>query len=79
MCEQVALAHEKQVAAVIGLIHDMARNQQGGSASGELTELLPQVDPQDGIQADRWFIEHQQVRMRHQCAGQRHSRALAAG
>ena len=79
MCEQVAVAHEQQVAAVIGLVHDMAGDEQGRSAPGELVELFPQVDPQHGVKADGGFVEHQQIRVRHQRAGQRHSRALTAG
>jgi hypothetical protein len=42
--QQVAVPHEQEVAAVVGLIHDMAGDQQCGSAPGELMELLPQVN-----------------------------------
>ncbi len=79
MGEQVALAHEQQVAAVIGLVHDVAGDQQRGAAPGEVVELLPQVDPQYGVEADGGFVEHQQVWVRHQRTGQRHPGALAAG
>ena len=55
---------------MVGLVHDVARNEQCCSAPGELVELLPEVDAQHGVKADGGFVEHQQFGMRHQRAGQ---------
>ena len=63
MGEQVAFAHEQQVAAMVGLVHHVARNKQSRSAPGELVELLPQVDAQHGVKTDGGFIKHQQFGM----------------
>jgi hypothetical protein len=59
----VALAHQQEVAAMVGLVHDVARNEQCCSAPGELVELLPQVDAQHGVKTDGGFIKHQQFGM----------------
>ena len=79
MGEQSAVAHEQQVPAVVGLVHDVAGDEQSRAAAGELMELLPQVHPQHGVEADGWFVEHQQVRVGDQRAGQRDARALTTG
>jgi hypothetical protein len=41
MGEQVTFAHEQQVSAVVGLVHDVAGHEQSRSAPGDLVELLP--------------------------------------
>ena len=57
MCEEVALAHEQQVAAVIGFVHDVTGHEQRRAVGGESLELFPQVDPQHGVKADGGFVE----------------------
>jgi hypothetical protein len=37
----MAIAHQQQVAAVIGFVHDVARNEHCCSAPGKLIELVP--------------------------------------
>lgn len=64
---------------MIGLVHDMTRDQQGRSAAGELVELLPQVHAQHGVQADGGFVEDQEVGCRHQGAGECDPCPLATG
>ncbi len=36
---------------------------QGRAAVGQAVELVPQIDPQHGVEPDGRFVEHQQVRM----------------
>ena len=79
MSEQLPFAHQQKVAAVIGLIHDMAGNEQRCSAPSEPFELRPQVRPKHGIEDDGRLVQHQQVGLAHQRAGQGDSGALAAG
>ena len=79
MREQVAFAHQQQVATVIGLIHHVARDDERGSGARQRVELLPQVDAQDGVQADRRLVEHQQFGVADECGGQRYPGALSAG
>ena len=64
---------------MVGLVHDVARNEQCRSALGELVELLPQVDAQHGVEADGGLVEHQQFGMGYQRAGQRRPGALTSG
>lgn len=64
---------------MIGLVHDVTRNEQCRSAPGKLVKLLPQVHPQDGVKADRGFVQHEHFRCRHQCAGKRYASPLTTG
>ncbi len=64
---------------MVGLVHDVARNEQCYSAPGEFVELLPQVDAQHGVKADGGLVEHQQFGMGHQRAGQRCPGTLTSG
>jgi hypothetical protein len=79
VCEEAPVAQQQQPAAVIGLVHDVAGDQQGGAAGGEPVELFPQVHPQHRVQPDGGLVEYQQVGVGHQCAGQRHPGTLTTG
>ena len=77
--DQLPVAHEQQIAAVIGLVHHMAGHHQRGAGAGQRVELQPEVSPQHGIQADRGFVEDQQVGLADERAGQRDPGSLSAG
>lgn len=64
---------------MVGLVHHVAGHQQGGAPAGQVVELGPQVYAQHGIEADGRFVEHQQVGLTDQRAGQRYPCALSAG
>lgn len=46
---------------VVGFVHDVAGHQQRGAVARQLIEPLPEVSPQDGVEADGRFVEDQQV------------------
>jgi hypothetical protein len=64
---------------MVGLVHDVAGDQQCRSAPGQLVELLPQIHAQNGIETDGGLVQHQQVRGGHQSAGQGDARPLSTG
>ena len=61
MCEKMALAHQQEIPAVIGLVHDVARDNQRRAVPGEFVKLFPEIDPQYGVEAHGGFVEHQQL------------------
>ena len=77
--DQAAFAHQQQVIAVVGFVHDVAGSQQGGPATGQLGELLRKIHPQYGVEPHRGLVENQQIRLADQGARQRCPGALAAG
>lgn len=79
MGEHPAVAHQHQLIAASRLVHHMAGDQQGRPARRQLVEQRPQRAPQHGVQADGGLVEHQQIRVGDQRAGQRHPRQLTTG
>ena len=75
----MAFTHEKQIAAVVGLVHHVAGHHQCGAGPGQRVELLPKVGAQHGIQAHRGFVEDQQIGMTDERTRQRDPGSLAAG
>ena len=67
-----ALAHQDQVVAAVGLVHHVTRHQQGRTGVGECMKTVPQVCPQDRIEADGGLVEDEQCRRTDQRAGDRH-------
>jgi len=55
---------------VVGLVHDVAGDQQCRTALSQLVELLPQIHAQYGIEADGGLVEYKEIRGGHQCASQ---------
>ena len=41
MSKQAAFAHEQKVAAVVGFVHYVARDQQGGAGAGQAVVTAP--------------------------------------
>lgn len=76
--QHAALPHEQQIGTVVGFIHDVAGDQQGGALPNECVELFPQVDAQHRIEAHRRFVEHEQFGIADKRAGQRDATKLAA-
>lgn len=78
--EDAALAHEEQVVAALGFVHDVGGDEEGGAAGGgEVVEEVPQVAAQDGVEADRRFVEDQELRAAEEGDGEGDAAALAAG
>ena len=73
------VAHQQQVLAAVGLVHDVAGHQQRGAAAGKSVELLPQIDPQHGVQADGRFVEDEQIGLTTSAQANETRVALAAG
>ena len=69
MGKQMAVAHQQQIPATVGLVHHVARHQQRDSAPGKSVELLPEIGTQHGIQADGRFVEDEQIGLTDQRAG----------
>ena len=76
--EHLPVAHEQQPIAAGGLVHDVARDEQGGSGIREPVEQLPELHAQHGVEADRRLVEHEQLRSSEQGGGERDPGALAA-
>ena len=64
---------------MIGLVHDVARDEQRRAAPGESMAELPEVAAQDRVEPDRRLVEHEQVGLAEQRSGKRDPCALAAG
>ena len=79
MRQESALAHQQQFGAVVGLVHDVAGDQQRGAPARQGVEVQPQVGPQHRVEADRGFIENQEIGLTDQSTRQRHPSALATG
>ena len=79
MRDQLTVAHQQQVTAVVGFVHHMAGDQQRGPGAGQVGELLPQICAQHGIQTHGRFVEHQQLGPADQRTRQRHPGPLTAG
>ncbi len=69
MSKYLPVTHQQQVLAVIRFVHHVAGHQQGGAAAGQLVEPVPQLNPQNGVEAHRRFVENQQVGVGDQGAG----------
>jgi hypothetical protein len=66
--------------AAFGLVHDVGGDQEGGAAfCGDGVEEVPQVTAEDGVQADRGFVEDQEFGGAEEGHGQGDAAALAAG
>jgi hypothetical protein len=57
----------------------VAEDEYGGPVAGEAVGGVPQLHPQDRVQADRRLVEHQQPGLAEQRDGQGHPGPLAAG
>ena len=78
--EDLALAHEEEAVAALGLVHDVGGDQEGGAAfGGEGVEEVPQVAAQDGVEADGGFVEDEQFGGAEEGYGEGDAAALAAG
>ena len=73
-----ALAHQQQPVAALGLVHHVARDEDGRAALREVVEERPEVLAQDRVEPDRGLVEHQQVGLSQQGHGQAGAAALAA-
>ncbi|GDY75003.1 hypothetical protein SAV31267_044880 [Streptomyces avermitilis] len=66
--------------AALGLVHDMGGHEEGGAAVGrDGVEEGPQVAAQDGVQADRRFVEDEEFRGAEESDREGDAAALAAG
>ena len=78
--EDLALAHEEQAVAALGLVHDVGGDEEGGAAvGGDGVEEVPQVAAQDGVEADGRFVEDEEFGGAEQGDGEGDAAALAAG
>lgn len=78
--EDAALAHEEQVVAALGLVHDVGGDEDRRAAGGgDVVEEVPQVAAQDGVEADGGFVEDQELGSAEQGDGEGDAAALAAG
>ena len=72
-----ARPHEQQLVAAIGLVHHVARHDQGDPVRGELAEVGPELDPEQRVDAHRRLVEEQDRRAVDERARQRQPPALA--
>ena len=61
----------------VGLVHDVAGDQQRGAGVGEPVEELPQVAAQHRVEPDGRLVEHQQLGLADQRDGE--ARPASAG
>ena len=78
LSQQLAEADQPQAVAAFGLIHDVARDHDRGTAGRHLAKAIPELHPQLRINTDGWFVEQQQVRLVDQGAGERAARSHPA-
>src|SRR5690349_4812637 len=67
------------MAAAVGLVHHVARHEQRRARLRQPGEGLPQVAPEQRVEADGGLVEHEQRRLVQERGCERHPRALAAG
>src|SRR5262249_58245403 len=60
--QQAALAQQKELVTAVGLVHDVARDEQRPAAFAETMKELPQVATKHRIEPDRRLVQHQQGR-----------------
>ncbi len=78
--EDAAFAHEEQLVAALGLVHDVGGDEDRGAAGGgDVVEEVPQVAAQDGVESDGGFVEDQELGGAEQGDGEGDAAALAAG
>ena len=78
--EDLALPHQQQAVAALGLVHDVRGDEDRRAALvGDAVEEVPQVAAQDGVEADGRFVEYEQFGCAEQGDGERDAAALAAG
>ena len=76
--DDLAVAHEHELVAAIGLVHDVARDEDRRAVCGEAPEVCPELDSQRGVDADRRLVEEQHVWLVDERAGEREPAAHAA-
>src|SRR5258708_3540026 len=76
--KNTAGAQQSQPLAPLGLIHDVARDDDGGAAGGKLAELLPDLGAQLRVDAHRRLVQDQQPWLVDDGAGQRAPRPHTA-
>ncbi len=74
---EAALAHDRHAVAVGGLAHVLGRHQQGLALVAQRSKVVPDLGPQDRVDARGWLVGKQQVGIVQQRAGQ-HQAALHA-
>ena len=68
---------EQQLVAAVGFIHDVARYDDRRAAIRERSEVAPELDPEEGVDADGRFVEEQDRRVVDEGAGEREAPPLA--
>ena len=52
---------------MLGLVHDVARDEESGAAGRELAEHPPEVAAENRVEADGRLVEHDQLRLADEC------------
>src|SRR5205807_5477007 len=76
--EQPAVLDEPKTLAAVGLVHDVARDDDRRAAGGHAPEGLPELDPQLRVDAHGRLVEEEQLRAVDERACQRAALAHAA-
>ncbi len=74
-----SLAHQEELLAPGGFVHDVTGDQQGDAGRGEVVEQRPELVAQLGVGADSRLVEHQELRGAEQRDGEVRTAALPAG
>src|SRR5690606_22273301 len=69
--DEPALAEQQESVAAVGLVHDVAGDQEGAPGGGEVAEAAPQLFADDGVEPDGRLVEDQDFGIAHQSARQR--------
>jgi hypothetical protein len=78
MGEESPVPQEQERVAPLGLVHDVARDEQCRSLRSELVEQTPEIAPQDRIEPDGRLVEDEQARCAEERDGERDACTLPA-
>ena len=76
--DDLAGPDEEELVAAVGLVHDVAGDDDRRAAVGERAEVRPELDPEEGIDADGRLVEEEDGRPVDERAGERQPPPLAA-
>ena len=61
--DDASAAHQHELVAALGLVHDVARDEQRRAAVGECVELRPELGAQHRVEADGRLVEDEHLRV----------------
>ena len=77
--DHLAVAHEHELVAAVGLVHDVARDEDRRAGRSKAPEVRPELDAERGVDADRRLVEEDHLGLVHERAREREPAAHAAG